>query len=62
MATLSQRITALEQRTPCNVFTAHQLATCTEDELLDIFLAFPYSDGSHEEFIRYSEGVSHVEN
>lgn len=50
MATLSQRLTALEQQAPCNIFTAHQLATCTDDELLDIFLAHPYSDGSHEKF------------
>lgn len=51
MATLNQRISALEQQTPREIFTAHQLATCTDDELLDIFLAHPYSDGSHEEFI-----------
>ncbi|OGS81400.1 MAG: hypothetical protein A2Z94_04380 [Gallionellales bacterium GWA2_55_18] len=51
MATLNQRITALEQQTPCEVFTAHQLATCTGEELLDIFLAHPYSDGSHEKFV-----------
>ena len=49
MATLNQRVAALEKITPCNVFTAHQLATCTDDELLDIFLTVPYSDGSHEE-------------
>lgn len=51
MATLNQRLSALEQQAPCNVFTAHQLATCTDDELLDIFLAHPYSDGSHEKFV-----------
>lgn len=52
MATLNQRIMALEQRMPCNVFTTHQLVSCTEDELLDIFLAVPYSDGSHEEYVQ----------
>ncbi|MDP3497941.1 MAG: hypothetical protein Q8R84_09835 [Candidatus Nitrotoga sp.] len=62
MATLNQRVAELEKITPCNVFTAHQLATCTDDELLDIFLTVPYSDGSHEEFIRHSEGFNHVKN
>lgn len=52
MATLNQRITALEQQTPCEIFTAHQLATCTEDELLGIFLAFPFSNVAHEEYIQ----------
>lgn len=48
MAKIEQRIAALEQQAPCEVFTAHQLATCTDDELLDIFLAFPFSNGEHE--------------
>jgi hypothetical protein len=51
MPTLESRITALEQQTPREIFTAHQLATCTGEELLDIFLAYPYSDGSHEKFV-----------
>ena len=51
MATIEQRIAALEQQTPCEIFTAHQLANCTDEELLDIFLAHPYSDGSHEKFV-----------
>lgn len=51
MATLNQRLSALEQQAHCNVFTAHQLATCTDDELLDIFLAHPCTDGSHEKFV-----------
>ena len=51
MATLKNRIATLEQQTPCEIFTAHQMATCTDDELLDVFLAHPYSDGSHEKFV-----------
>lgn len=62
MATLKSRVAVLEQRMPRSHFTAHQLATCSDDELLDILLAFPYADGSHEEFVRYSEEVNHVEN
>lgn len=60
MTTLKSRIEALEQLIPRNHFTAHQLATCTDDELLDILLAFPYSDGSHEKFIAECEELSYV--
>ena len=55
MATLNQRIKLLECHTPCKVFTAHQLDTCTDEQLLDIFLAADYSDGSHERFVLESE-------
>lgn len=66
MTTLKQRITALEQQTPCEVFTftAHQLATCTDDELTDIYLAFPWPVGTHEKhllLLENSEGASHGE-
>ncbi len=62
MATLNQRIEVLEQHAPCKVFTAHQLATCTDEQLLDIFLASAYSDGSHEKYVATftnNEGVHH---
>lgn len=71
MATLNQRITALEQQTPCEVFTftAHQLATCTDDELTDIFFASPCPVGgqTHEnyllllEILENGEGARHGE-
>lgn len=60
MTTLNQRVTALEQQTPCKVFTTHQLATCTDEELLDIFLASP-NNGSHEAWVLANEGASHGE-
>lgn len=64
MATLNQRITALEQQTLCEVFTftAHQLATCTEDELTAIYLASPCPVGTHEQYLlllENIEGASH---
>ena len=51
MATLNQRIKLLECHAPCKVFTAHQLDTCTDEKLLDIFLASAYSDGLHEKYV-----------
>lgn len=64
MATLNQRITALEQQTPCEIFTAHQLATCTADELTAIFYAFPCPVRKHEDYLlllESIEGASHGE-
>ena len=51
MATIESRITALEQQAPCEVFSAHQLATCTDEELEDIIFACPVFNGSHEKFV-----------
>jgi len=51
MATLNSRITILEQQTPHEIFTAHHLATCTDEELEDIFFACAVSSGSHENFL-----------
>lgn len=60
MATLNQRVSALELHTPCKVFTAHQLATCTDEQLLDIFLSADYSDGSHEKYVATFTGIEVV--
>lgn len=57
MATLNQRITALEQQAPFEGFTAHQLATCTEDELTAIFLAGTSHGGTHEENLLLLEAI-----
>jgi len=56
MATIEQRIKALEQQTPSEVFSAYQLANCTDEELLDIFLTSRVDGcGSHEAWILESE-------
>ena len=51
MPTLNQRISELEKQASHETFTTYQLAMCTDEELLGIFLMSPYYDGSHEKFV-----------